>query len=211
VNEAGGVKEARWQESTWRVLRGGSWNNNDRDNLLSSYRNNNDPDNRNNNNGFRVVVAVGSGRKVINNLKNRRDLRRLFAFATEPIGYLTHRPSPRKKSRIAGTGEKTRKAGCCGTPAAPGLAPVEAFKPTAHHPARLIKLADYVDELLARDPATLMCQPPKDAKFFQHKIKPDEGAVLLRPWRVGRFNAKLKGVERKPIKALAESESLRLW
>ncbi len=42
-----------------RVLRGGSWNNNDRDNLASSNRNNNTPDNRNNNNGFRCVVVVG--------------------------------------------------------------------------------------------------------------------------------------------------------
>jgi RNA-directed DNA polymerase len=42
-----------------RVVRGGSWNNNDRDNLASSNRNNNTPDNRNNNNGFRCVVVVG--------------------------------------------------------------------------------------------------------------------------------------------------------
>ena len=40
-----------------RVLRGGSWNNNEPANLLSSYRNNNTPDNRNNNNGFRVVLS----------------------------------------------------------------------------------------------------------------------------------------------------------
>jgi RNA-directed DNA polymerase len=40
-----------------RVLRGGSWNNDNRDNLASSNRNNNTPDNRNNNNGFRVVVV----------------------------------------------------------------------------------------------------------------------------------------------------------
>ena len=42
-----------------RVLRGGSWNNNDRDNLASSNRNNNTSDNRDNNNGFRCVVVVG--------------------------------------------------------------------------------------------------------------------------------------------------------
>ncbi|MDX1994379.1 MAG: SUMF1/EgtB/PvdO family nonheme iron enzyme [bacterium] len=35
-----------------RVLRGGSWNNNE-DNLRSANRNRNNPDNRNNNNGFR--------------------------------------------------------------------------------------------------------------------------------------------------------------
>jgi formylglycine-generating enzyme required for sulfatase activity len=41
------------------VLRGASWNNNDPDNLLSSYRNNKTPDNRNHNNGFRCVVWGG--------------------------------------------------------------------------------------------------------------------------------------------------------
>jgi hypothetical protein len=45
------------------VLRGGSWNNNDRGNLLSSNRNHNTPGNRNNNNGFRVVVVPGSAPK----------------------------------------------------------------------------------------------------------------------------------------------------
>ncbi|NDD64333.1 MAG: hypothetical protein EBZ36_10190, partial [Acidobacteria bacterium] len=39
-----------------RVLRGGSWNNNN--NLRSANRNNNNPDNRNNNIGFRVVVGA---------------------------------------------------------------------------------------------------------------------------------------------------------
>lgn len=40
-----------------RVLRGGSFNNNE-DNARCSIRNNNHPDNRNNNNGFRVVVST---------------------------------------------------------------------------------------------------------------------------------------------------------
>jgi hypothetical protein len=39
-----------------RVLRGGSFNNN-QDNARCAYRNRNNPDNRNRNNGFRVVVA----------------------------------------------------------------------------------------------------------------------------------------------------------
>ncbi|MBN1485062.1 MAG: SUMF1/EgtB/PvdO family nonheme iron enzyme [Chloroflexia bacterium] len=38
------------------MLRGGSWNNNER-NLRSANRNNNDPDNTNNNIGFRCVVV----------------------------------------------------------------------------------------------------------------------------------------------------------
>lgn len=39
--------------SSARVLRGGSWNNDNPDNLEASNRNRNDPTNRNNNNGFR--------------------------------------------------------------------------------------------------------------------------------------------------------------
>ena len=38
----------------YRVLRGGSWNNNT-ENSRSANRNNNNPNNRNNNNGFRVA------------------------------------------------------------------------------------------------------------------------------------------------------------
>ena len=41
-------------ETTNRVLRGGSWNNNT-NNVRSSIRNNNTPDNTNNNIGFRVA------------------------------------------------------------------------------------------------------------------------------------------------------------
>jgi len=37
-----------------RVLRGGSWNNNNTDNFRCDYRNRNNPYNRNNNNGFRL-------------------------------------------------------------------------------------------------------------------------------------------------------------
>jgi hypothetical protein len=37
------------------VLRGGSWNNNNSDNLRGANRNNNHPENRNNNIGFRVA------------------------------------------------------------------------------------------------------------------------------------------------------------
>ncbi|MCR4406306.1 MAG: SUMF1/EgtB/PvdO family nonheme iron enzyme [Anaerolineae bacterium] len=44
-----------------RVLRGGSWNNNER-NARCACRNHNDPDNFNNNIGFRVVAAHDSCR-----------------------------------------------------------------------------------------------------------------------------------------------------
>ena len=40
--------------ATYRVLRGGSWNNNAQ-NCRTANRNNNTPSNRNNNNGFRLV------------------------------------------------------------------------------------------------------------------------------------------------------------
>ena len=39
-----------------RVVRGGAFNNNQR-NVRCAYRNRNNPNNRNRNNGFRVVVA----------------------------------------------------------------------------------------------------------------------------------------------------------
>jgi Sulfatase-modifying factor enzyme 1 len=42
-------------QAVWKVLRGGSWNNN-ADNARCAVRNRNNPDNRNNNIGFRVVL-----------------------------------------------------------------------------------------------------------------------------------------------------------
>ena len=44
----------------WRVLRGGSWVNSIRGNLLSSNRNCSDPDNRSDNIGFRCLVESGA-------------------------------------------------------------------------------------------------------------------------------------------------------
>jgi RNA-directed DNA polymerase len=57
------TRPERRRQPTARVLRGGSWDNDNPDNLSSSYRNNNTPDNRNDNIGFRVVrVGGGSGK-----------------------------------------------------------------------------------------------------------------------------------------------------
>lgn len=39
-----------------RVLRGASWNNNERVNMRSSYRDNEDPRNRNDNNGLAFAI-----------------------------------------------------------------------------------------------------------------------------------------------------------
>jgi hypothetical protein len=44
-----------------RVLRGGSWNNDNPGNFRCANRNNNTPDNRNNNNGFRCASALSAG------------------------------------------------------------------------------------------------------------------------------------------------------
>lgn len=44
-----------------RVLRGGSWNNDNPENFRCANRNNNNPDNRNNNNGFRGASALSAG------------------------------------------------------------------------------------------------------------------------------------------------------
>ncbi|MFZ4394583.1 MAG: SUMF1/EgtB/PvdO family nonheme iron enzyme [Kiritimatiellia bacterium] len=76
-----------------RVLRGGSWNNKNPRNLLSSYRNNNDPGNRNDNNGFRcVLVPAGSTRKAVKRCDAAR--RRLHG---QDNRRLTGLPAPRDK------------------------------------------------------------------------------------------------------------------
>ncbi len=48
-------------DDKYRVLRGGSFNNNDH-NTRAAYRNHNNPNNRNNNNGFRIVLLTLIGR-----------------------------------------------------------------------------------------------------------------------------------------------------
>ena len=56
-NVAEWCEAQRPADSTSRVLRGGSWNNDDRDYLLSSYRDYYTPDNRDVDLGFRVVLS----------------------------------------------------------------------------------------------------------------------------------------------------------
>ncbi len=55
------ARAARRQESAFSVLRGDSWSNNNRDNLLSSNRNNNNPDNRNETLVFVWWLSLDSG------------------------------------------------------------------------------------------------------------------------------------------------------
>ena len=45
--------------STKKVLRGGSWNNDNPENFRCANRNNNNPDNRNYNYGFRLARTGG--------------------------------------------------------------------------------------------------------------------------------------------------------
>jgi hypothetical protein len=59
-----------------RVLRGGSWNNNQR-NARCAYRNSNNPDNRNNNIGFRVAAS--------HNIPHRPEISRVYGRAIEVV------------------------------------------------------------------------------------------------------------------------------
>lgn len=100
-----------------RVLRGGSWNNNESRNLLSSNRNNNDPDNRNDNNGFRVVVSV---RKAVCGVM--RNGIGLFRRCREETS-LIHVPVPRSGK----IGEKTRRRNGTGSRHQPANVPFRHF------------------------------------------------------------------------------------
>ncbi len=86
-----------------RVLRGGSWNNN-QDNARSANRNTNNPNNRNNNVGFRVVCASHiflalPWRGAIRRRAGDRDLMRIAAASG-----IARRP------RFAGRGEEGKMA-----------------------------------------------------------------------------------------------------
>lgn len=59
------------QSGVARVLRGGSWNNNNAGNFRCAYRNNNDPDNRNDNNGFRAASTLPRRSSVLHGERER--------------------------------------------------------------------------------------------------------------------------------------------
>lgn len=81
-----------WTDSTWskdssvRVLRGGSWNNNAQ-NLHSANRNNNSPDKRNNHVGFRLLRALKTCDSYPLTL-NKSELSLALATAKEAINLM---------------------------------------------------------------------------------------------------------------------------
>ena len=73
-----------WQ----RVLRGGSWNNN-QDNLRSANRNNNTTGNRNNNNGFRAASTLINRTSVFTEIEAGIESSGVLGKSTGPVGVLS--------------------------------------------------------------------------------------------------------------------------
>jgi hypothetical protein len=71
------------QPGNWRVVRGGSWNNN-QNNARAAFRNHNHPDNRNNNNGFRVVGVRRSTPYLFSKGSRTLPLRKGVCWPREP-------------------------------------------------------------------------------------------------------------------------------
>ena len=92
------------------VLRGGSWGNNNPDNLRAANRNNDHPGNRNNNYGFRVVVSVGEFRKADTMRTGVVPAGKTFCPAGAKKPSLTPPATPRAR------GEKTRRRAVAGRP-----------------------------------------------------------------------------------------------
>jgi Reverse transcriptase (RNA-dependent DNA polymerase)/Sulfatase-modifying factor enzyme 1 len=95
-----GQPEAAGADSS-RVVRGGSWNNNDH-NARAANRNRNNPNNRNDNIGFRVVVSrsplrrkSGVGRTVLADSSRWRTAESAPGRIPSGIGRITTTPDPR--------------------------------------------------------------------------------------------------------------------
>jgi len=86
-------------EGVSRVLRGGSWNNDNTDNFRCAYRNNNKPENRNNNNGFRCASTLDAGTRSSTEAGARTRESRLLP------GYLQADGRIHKRGRDAGSRE----------------------------------------------------------------------------------------------------------
>ena len=166
-----GARGAWRQESASRVLRGGSWNNNDRDNVLSSNRNNNDPDNRNENIGFRAVVEAGFEAQGGQCTKHRRDLAWLKGCASGAKKHLIRQAPPWRKSCGSETREKTLQAGWPGEARLSRLFLFDALEPAAGHTPGIVNPAHHMKKLFPADPDSLMNDAPEDAQFFKTKIQ----------------------------------------
>ena len=127
-----------WKEldgRTARVVRGGSWNNNERVNLRSAYRNNDDPRNRNDNNGFRVVL-VGGGGKAWKGLQRSARCQagtRPARPVPKKTRSLTRSTSPRNKS----CARLLARPACRGKDAVPARGPVHQDHGPSFPPALL--------------------------------------------------------------------------
>ncbi len=92
-----GYAKVGWADGCARVVRGGSWNNDNPDNLSCAYRNNNHPDNRDNNIGFRCVVVGESARRCF---RKRNRLAWCWPGArpcqSEPRSHLIRPAKPRR-------------------------------------------------------------------------------------------------------------------
>jgi len=94
-------------EGVSRVLRGGSWNNDNSNNFRCAYRNNNRPDNRNNNNGFRCASTLRAGARTSTEAGARQRESRLLPGWPETDG----RIHKRDRGLVAGTANVTRSWG----------------------------------------------------------------------------------------------------
>src|SRR5580698_8705302 len=96
------TRERSRPAGNYRVLRGGSWNNNDEINLRSTYRNNDHPTNRNDNNGFRCVVVVSGGKAPLQSVSPRCRAAIGGCPARGKNGSLIRTASPWMKTRHGG-------------------------------------------------------------------------------------------------------------
>ena len=201
-----------------RVVRGGSWINNDSANLLSSYRNNDHPTNRNDNNGFRVVVVGRSGGKATA-LKNRPDpgwLQWLPGQRQEVS--LTRRSAPRRKqvrTEVAAVPCRGKDAEPCHGPTPPlwvGSWQIlfGAAQPCACHAAHFVHPGRGMQQLTLADPASPGRVPPQDPQFFEDEVESLQRRGSFQGNSIAGFHHSFQQVQGQPIHALAERESLVL-
>ena len=193
-----------------RVLRGGSWGNDDSDNLMSSNRNNNDPDNRNNNIGFRVVRVLRSALKAAKYRPARMAgeiARGLFAFvfsAKKPPNHLIHAPF----------GENTRRppwpVDCLSRKSRRSFLFGEVLQPPTGHSSRFVNPADDMDQLLGTDPTPLMGQAPEDPEALQSQVEFHQQVGFLIAGGEDGSVRQQQRIDGEIVDPLSKSESMAL-